>query len=190
MHWLEDHWIGNVLGRGSRTVLGLVSAVIGVVMVVSAPPTDKAFGFYLISLFCFLICVSCIGSARVRHLIGSAVGLVLVACSLWYVFEVATKGSNAARFGPPSLINALVLFLFLGIPGLMYVGAARFGIRRVMQGGSGADPVSPEPSKSVFYRVDPWNLVTAVVALTFGLIQIARSTTLWILRVPLFLARG
>jgi hypothetical protein len=188
MHWLEDNWIGNVLGRGSRTVLGFVSAMFGVVMVVAAPPTDKAFGFYLIALFFFLICVSCIGNARVRHVIGSVVGLGLIATSLWYVFEVVTNGPNAARIGRPSLMNAFALFLFLGIPGLMYVAAARFGFRRAMQGRSwGAHPVSSQPSKPVFYRVDPWNLITAVVALTFGLMQIARSTTLWILLAPLLM---
>jgi len=188
MHWLEDNWIGNVLGRGSRMVLGFVSALFCVVMVVAAPPTDKAFGFYLIALFCFLICISCIGNTRVRHLIGSAVGVVLVAASGWYVFEVITNGPNATRIGRPSLLNALALFLALGIPGFMYAAAARFGIRRAMQGrSSGPDPVSPRQSKLVFYRVDPWNLVFGVVAVTFGFVQIARATSLWMLLVPLLM---
>jgi hypothetical protein len=188
MHWLEDNWIGNVLGRGFRLVLGFVSAVFGVVMVVSAPPTDHAAGFYLIALFCFLIGIACIGNTRVRHFIGSVVGVVLVAGSLWYVVEVVTHGPIASRLGPPSLLNGLVLFVVLGIPGLIYAAAARFGFRRFTGSrSSGADQASSAKQKPVFYRVDPWNLVIGVVIVTFGFIQIARSTSLWMLLVPLLM---
>ncbi len=188
MHWLEDNWIGNVLGRGSRLVLGFVSAVFAVVMIFSAPPTENAAGFYLIALFCLLICIACIGNARVRHFMGSVAGVVLVAGSLWYAFEAVTRGSLASRLGPPSLLNALVLFLVLGIPGFIYALAARFGMRRPAGNrSSGADQPNSPQQKPVFYRVDPWNLVIGVVVITFGFIQIARSTSLWILLAPLLM---
>jgi hypothetical protein len=167
MHWLEDNWIGNVLGRGSRMVLGFVAAVFGAVMIITAPPIEKAAGFYLIALFCLLIWIACIGNARVRHFIGSVVGVVLVAGSLWYVIEVVTSGQFASYFGPPSLLNALALLLVLGFPGFLYVAVARFGIRRPTGNrSSGADPASPAQQKPVFYRVDPWNLVIGVVVIS------------------------
>jgi hypothetical protein len=124
MHWLEDNWIGNSLGRGSRIVLGFASAVLGVVMIISAPPTDNAAAFYVIALVCFLICI---GNSRVRHFTGSAVGVALFAGSLWY------------------------------------------------------------QQKRVFYKVNAWNLLIGVAVITFGFIQIARSTSLWILLVPLLM---
>jgi hypothetical protein len=188
MRWLDDNWIGNVLSRGSRILLGVVSAVFGVVVVVSAPPTDQAAGFYLVALFCLLICIACIGNSRFRHFVASAIGIVLVAGSLWYVFEVATKGPDASRLGPPSLLNALVLFLVFGIPGFIYAATARFGFRRAIESLSwGANHASPSKLKPVFYRVDPWNLVIGVVVIIFGFIQIARSTSLWLLLAPLLI---
>jgi hypothetical protein len=44
----------------SRLVLGLFSALFGAVMVVVAPPTDKAVFFYAFGIFCLLISVACV----------------------------------------------------------------------------------------------------------------------------------
>jgi hypothetical protein len=188
MRWLQDNWIGTVLGPGSRTVLASAAAVAGVIMVVSAPPNNNAPAFYVIGLFCLMICVACIGHTKARHFLGSVIGSGLLLGSLWYVVEVSTRGPRAGILGPPSFMNMLVVFLALGIPGFLYAATARFGLwRSADELASRATRMTGRAGKPIYYRVDPWNLVIGVVALTIGLVQMARSTTPWILSVPLLM---
>jgi hypothetical protein len=78
MYRLEGNGIVNGLGRGSRILLSFFSGLAGLVMVVTAPATEKALGFYLVALICLLLCIACIGHTRVRQLLGSCVGTVLL----------------------------------------------------------------------------------------------------------------
>jgi hypothetical protein len=64
MYRLEGNGIVNGLSRDSRIVLSFFSGLAGIVMVVAAPPTDRAPVFYLVALICLLLCIACIGHTR------------------------------------------------------------------------------------------------------------------------------
>ena len=129
MYRVEGDGIVIGLSRGARLVLGCFSAVCGLVMVAVAPPKSPA--FYLIAVTCLLLCIACIGNTRIRQFLGSCIGAVLFAASMWYGYT---------RFGQAAFFNALVLFVTFGLPGLAYVVSARFGfLRRRVEVLSGAD---------------------------------------------------
>ena len=164
----------NGFSRGSRIVLSLFSAACGVVMVLVAPPTDKAPAFYLIALVCLLICIACIAKTRVRQFLGSSAGAVLFAASLWYAYP---------RWGQPAFFNALVSIVVFGLPGVAYAAGTRFGFWRksvdVLTGPNRLQQPIP------FYNRAPWNLVIGFAATIAVAISIAVAATPWIFLVPL-----
>jgi hypothetical protein len=165
----------NGMSRGSRIVLSVFSALAGLVMVVAAPPTDKAPGFYLVALICVLLCIACIGHSKVRQFLGSCVGTVLFAASLWYGY---------ACLGQPAFFNALVFFVVLGLPGVAYAVSTRFGFwRKRVDVPAGAD--NPKQQPIPFYNREPWNLVIGFAAAIAAAISIALATSPWIFLVPL-----
>jgi hypothetical protein len=177
MYRLEGNGIVNGLSRGSRIVLGCFSAVCGVVMVVVAPPTDQAPAFDLIALICLLLCIACIGYTKVRQMLGSCVGTILFAGSLWYGYE---------SFAQPAFFNALVLFVVLGLPGAAYAVATRFGFRRISADAwAGADSPNRLRQPIPFYNREPWNLVIGFAAAFAVGISIALATSPWIFLGPL-----
>lgn len=167
----------NGLSRGSRIVLSFFSGFAGLVMVVAAPPTDKAPGFYLVALVCLLLCIACISHTRVRQLLGSCVGTALFAASLWY---------GCARFGQPEFFNALVFFVVFGLPGAAYAMSTRFGFRQKrLDVSAGADGPNRLRQPIPFYNREPWNLVIGIAAAIAVAINIGLATTPWIFLVPL-----
>src|ERR1700727_1856993 len=176
---LGDNGILKGLSRVSRILLSFFSGLAGLVMVVTAPATDKALGFYLVALICLLLCIACIGHTRARHLLGSCVGTVLFAASLWYGY---------ARFGRPEFFNALVFFVVFGLPGVAYAFGTCFGFwRKRVDVVAGADSPNRLRQPILFYNRGPWNLILgASYFLAIG-IGIAATTTPWILLVPLVL---
>jgi hypothetical protein len=174
---LDGKGMVNGLGRGSRIVLSLFSGLAGVVMVVAAPATDQAPGFYVVALICLLLCIACIGDTRVRTLLGSCVGTVLFAGSLWYGF---------ARFGQPAFFNALVVFVVFGLPGLAYAVSARFGFQsKRLDVSAGADNPNRLQRRMLFYNRPPWNFVFGFAAALAAAYGIALTTSPWLLLLPL-----
>jgi hypothetical protein len=162
----------NGLSRRSRIVLSFFSGFAGLVMVVAAPPTDKAPGFYLVALVCLLLCIACISHTRVRQLLGSCVGTALFAASLWY---------GGARFGQPEFFNALVFFVVFGLPGAAYAMSTRFGFRQKrLDVSAGADGPNRLRQPIPFYNREPWNLVIGIAAAIAVAINIGLATTPWI----------
>lgn len=167
----------NGLSRVSRIVLSFFSGLAGIVMVVAAPPTDHAAGFYLVALICLLLCIACVGKTRVRQLLGSCVGMVLFAASLCYGY---------ARLGQPAFFNALVFFVVFGLPGVAYAVRARFGFwRKTVDALAGADYPNRLRPPIPFYNSVPWNLVIGFTAAFAVAISIALATSPWIFLVPL-----
>jgi hypothetical protein len=131
MSRLEGNGNVNGLSRGSRIVLGFFSGLAGLIMVVAAPPTDRAPGFYFVALICLMLCIACIGDTRVRQLLGSCVGTALFAASLWYGY---------ARLGQPEFFKALIFFVIFGLPGVAYAVSTGFGFwRKGVDVSAGAD---------------------------------------------------
>jgi hypothetical protein len=177
MHRQEGRGIVNNLSRGSRIVLSITSGLAGLVMVVAAPPSDKAQGFYFVALICLLLCIACISDTRIRRFLGGCIGTVLFAASLWYGY---------ARFGQLEFFNALVFFVVFGLPGVAYAVSTRFGFwRKRVDVLAGADNPNRLQQPNPFYNREPWNFVVAIAVAVAVAYSIALAASPWLLLVPL-----
>ena len=131
MYKVAEQQIRSGLSRGARLVLGLFAALFGIVMILIAPPTDKAVLFYAFGGFCLLITVACVTKGRLRQFIGSVIGCVMFGASAWYLVSQFMSGPvlSGSR-SQPSVVNALLLFVAIGVPGIAYVFSAKFGVAR------------------------------------------------------------
>jgi hypothetical protein len=119
------------LSPTARIILGSFSALFGAVMILTAPPTDKAVYFYAFAGLCFLICVACAASGRLRQFCGSVIGTLLLLLSGWFLYSQVQSGHLLSRGpGDPSLISSILFFFAFGIPGIRYAVKVRFGFRR------------------------------------------------------------
>jgi len=119
------------LSRSARALLATFSGLFGLIMVLTAPDSNKAVYFYLSGGFCGLICIACITSSRIRQLAGSCIGTVLFLLSFWYtITELLAHHIGSNGPGAPSLLQSLAFFVAFGIPGASYAYKARFGFRR------------------------------------------------------------
>ncbi len=128
MYREAEKQINQGLSPFSRILLGLVSGIVGVMMILIAPPTDKQIFFYMIGGFCLTISLACIFKGRVRQFLGSLIGLCLLVLAIWYLVSQITGGSPL--FGAKSeqtIYNAILFCIFFGLPGLAYMIKARFG---------------------------------------------------------------
>ena len=123
--------INKGLSPFARFIIGIFSALFGAVMVLIAPPTDKAVSFYAFGIFCFLISAACVTKGRARQFVGSVIGTMLLILSGWYLYSELTGGPFfSGRRGEPSVVNALLFFAAFGIPGAAYAIKTKFGLRR------------------------------------------------------------
>ena len=131
MYKAAEEQINKGLSPCSRFILGVFSALFGVVMILVSPPTNKAVFFYAFAIFCLLISVACVTKGRVRHFVGSVIGTVLLILSGWYLYAQLTDGPFfSARRSEPSVLNAWFFFLAFGIPGAAYTVKTKFGWRQ------------------------------------------------------------
>lgn len=123
--------INEGLSPFSRVLLGSFSGLIGVMMILIAPPTEKQLYFYLFGGFSLTIALACIFKGRVRQFLGSIIGVVLLALSIWYLLSQLFGGGPlfSARSGQ-SIFNALLFTVFFGIPGITYAAKAKFGFNK------------------------------------------------------------
>lgn len=128
MYKAAEEYINRGLSLISRFILGLFSALFGMVMVLVAPPTGEAVFFYAFGIFCLLISIACITKGRVRQFVGSVIGSVLLVLSGWYLYSEITGGPFfSGRRSDPSVANALFFFVAFGIPGAAYALKTKFG---------------------------------------------------------------
>ena len=130
MYKAAEEQINKGLSPFSRFILGLFSALFEVVMVLVAPPTDKAVFFYAFGAFCLLISVACVTKGRIRQFVGSFIGSILLILSGWYLYAQLTGGPFfSERRSEPSVVNAWFFFVAFGIPGAAYAIRTKFGFR-------------------------------------------------------------
>jgi hypothetical protein len=121
--------INEGLSLFPRLLLALVSTLFGLVMVLVAPPTDKAPFFYAFGVLCLTIAIACVTRGRTRQFAGSVIGSVLLVGSLAYLtYELRRGPVISGSRSEPSVINAGLFFFAFGIPGAAYVLRARFGL--------------------------------------------------------------
>jgi hypothetical protein len=123
--------INEGMSLGARIMLGSVSALFGVVMILIAPPTDKQVYFYLFGAFCLFIALACFTRGRVRQFLGSTIGVVIFFAGVVYLIAELTSGVLwSGRRSEPSVYNAILYLLFIGVPGGVYAYRARFGFAK------------------------------------------------------------
>jgi len=131
MYRQAEETINHGLSLGARLLLGVLATLFGITMVLIAPPTDKAIFFYAFGIFCLLIALGCFTKGRVRQFIGSVVGCAVFGLGVWYlVIELSRGAYGLGARGEPSVGNACLYLVFIGIPGATYAYRARFGLRR------------------------------------------------------------
>lgn len=129
MYKAAEEQINKGFSTFSRFILGIFSALFGAVMVLIAPPTEKAVFFYAFGIFCFLISVACVTKGRVRQFMGSTIGSILFILSGWYLYSQLAGGQFfSERRSEPSVVNAWLFFAAFGIPGAAYAFKTRFGL--------------------------------------------------------------
>ncbi|MCF8075768.1 MAG: sigma-E processing peptidase SpoIIGA [Desulfotignum sp.] len=128
MYKLANQTINKGLSLGARITLGVISGLFGVVMLLIAPPTEKAIYFYLFGAFCLFITVACFTKDRIRQFIGSSIGSAIFIMGLVYLVSELVGGIFwSGRRSEPSVFNALMYLLFIGVPGAAYAFKVRFG---------------------------------------------------------------
>ena len=128
MYKQADEQINNGLSLGARIFLGSISALLGGVMIISAPENDKALMFYLFAGFCLLITLACFTKNRVRQFAGSIVGvLIFLAGVVYLISEIESGLFWSGQKSEPSVFNAMCYLFFIGLPGISYAYKTRFG---------------------------------------------------------------
>jgi len=130
MYRAGEEIINKGLSPFTRILLGFVSGMFGLVMIVSAPPTDKAIGFYVFAGACLSISFACVFTGRVRQFFGSLIGLGLFTASMWYLLSQLLHGSLLSVRSEQSILNAMLFLVFFGIPGISYIFKVWFGFVR------------------------------------------------------------
>ena len=133
MHSGEGKEVGGSMSLGARLLLGVVSLLVGVLMVLIASPEEgaKKLFFYGFGGFCFLSTLWCVTHGRVRSFVGSLVGVVVCATAIWYLAAMLLAGpATSASRSEPSVLNALLFLLVFGVPGAAYAWKVRFGFRK------------------------------------------------------------
>jgi len=113
------------LSLSMRILLGGIAGIFGAGMIAMAPSASAPLGFYGFGAFCLLITAACLLTGRARGLSGKILGLALFAVCSWYLIAQIVDGPLwSGRRSNPYIINAAMLMLFVGLPGLA------FGLRR------------------------------------------------------------
>ncbi len=128
MYEQANETINQGLSLGARITLGIISGLFGIVMLLVAPPNDKAIYFYMFGAFCLLITVACFTKGRVRQFVGSSIGSAIFIMGLVYLGAELTGGVFwTGRRSEPSVFNAVMYLIFIGVPGAAYALKTRFG---------------------------------------------------------------
>ena len=131
MYEQANETITQGLSLGARIFLGSISGLFGVAMILIAPPTDKTVFFYLFGVFCLFITIACFTRGRIRQFVGSTIGVTIFFTGLVYLVAELKAGVYwSSRHSEPSVFNALLYLLFIGVPGATYAYRARFGFQK------------------------------------------------------------
>jgi hypothetical protein len=120
------------MSPGLRSVLAVAAGLSGVMMIVAAPPTDKAPMFHTVGAFCFVLMGACLTRGRTAQFFGSIVGISVFVVGCWYLASMIAelRISMGAGRSQPSVRNAILFLVTFGLPGAAYAWHAGFGLRR------------------------------------------------------------
>src|SRR5262245_27761097 len=102
----------------------------GAMMILIAEPPNRA-AFYAIGGFCLAISLACASHGRVRQFIGSCIGVVIFLAGVAYlIWEIGHGVLWSGQRSQPSVFNAILYLIFIGVPGAAYAYKVRFGYRK------------------------------------------------------------
>ena len=129
MYEVAAEKINEGLSLSARIILFIFSSLFGAIMFLTAPDSEKAIYFYAFGVFCFSIGVACLAKGRVRQFIGSLIALAIVIMALWYLYSEIAAGIwfSGTRY-KPSILNAIFFSLAFGLPSVLYIFKAKFGL--------------------------------------------------------------
>ena len=131
MHQEVKYIIEKGLGLLPSILLAIFTALFGIVMIIIAPPTDKAIFYYAFGVFCLSITLVTITKGRLREFFASLIGSTVFAIACWYIYSEMTTGQFiSGRRSGPSIINSILLLIVFGLPGIYYVIKAKFGFHK------------------------------------------------------------
>ena len=127
MYRKANETINQGLSLGARILLGSVAALMGAMMILIAEPPNKA-AFFAIGAFCLAIALACVTRGRVRQFIGSCIGVVIFLAGVAYLaWEIGNGVFWSGQRSQPSVVNAILYLVFIGVPGAAYAYKVRFG---------------------------------------------------------------
>lgn len=138
MYRAADEAVNKGLSLGARILLGSVSALFGAIMMLFASTSQEPLAACLFGAVCFAIALACFTRGRVRQFVGSLIGSAMFLAGVLYLADQISGGRllSASR-AEPSVLNAILYLVFIGLPGAAYVRKARFGFGNKPEPGSG-----------------------------------------------------
>mgnify|MGYP001819096906 CR=1 FL=1 len=128
MYKAAEQEINKGLSPFARSVIAVFSALFGLIMIFTAPPTEKAIYFFAFGVFCFLVTFASVTKGKARQFVGRIIGCVLFALSVWYMYTQLTTGPGiSGSRSQPSIVNSISFFIAFGIPGIGYAIRTKFG---------------------------------------------------------------
>ena len=120
--------INKGLSLGARIFLGSIAALFGIVMVLIGKDATHPLGVIGFGVFCILIAVACVATGRARQFVGSIIGTLMFLVGIAYVgHELVAGPAVSGSRAEPSVLNAVLYLVFIGIPGASYAYRTRFG---------------------------------------------------------------
>ena len=118
------------MSKGARFFLGSIAILLGAMMIFIAPEDENRMGFYGFGAFCISIGITCFTSGRLRAFFGSVLGTCVLVAGLSYLgWALASSPVVSGSRSTPSVLNAVLFNLVFGVPAVIYVWSARFGVR-------------------------------------------------------------
>lgn len=132
MYKLAAEVINKGLSLPARILLFVFSSMFGLIMILTAPDTEKTVIFHAFGIFCISIGIACITKGRIRQFVGSLIALAIFIMSLLYLYgQVAGGTLVSGSRAEPSIINAIFFSSAFGLPSVLYIFKAKFGIVKI-----------------------------------------------------------
>ncbi len=122
------------LSKASRIILGCAVGLMGVGVALNASNAPNPTLTWIFAGFCMAVALMCVFNGRLRRAIGRIVAATIFVTCVWYVIDCAyTEPVSSGSRSQPSLMNAVLLMLFAGIPAAYFAIRGRFRDRAYPQ---------------------------------------------------------
>lgn len=129
MYKVAAEKINEGLSLPARILLFVFASMFGLIMFLAAPDNEKTVTYYAFGIFCISIGIACITKGRIRQFVGSLIALAIFIMAIIYLYSQVTGGALVSGSkAEPSIINAIFFSFAFGLPSVLYISKAKFGI--------------------------------------------------------------